>query len=328
MYNKISLSFKSLENSLIRKKAQKLVIKIIVSIVRYLFLIAVGYIVLYPLFYMVSASLKPAGDFIDPSVVWIPKALSVESYKIAFEALDFGKSLFSTLTLQIFSAFIEIFVCLIVAYGFARFRLKEKKILYVFLILSILVPTPMIIIPLMDNFKNLDFLGIFWLLGKITSTELRPDLLNTPFAFYLPSLLGVGLRSGIIIFICIQFFKGLPKELEEAAYIDGANPLKTYFRVIVPSSGVAILTVTIFSVIWHWNEYFQPVMFLSEKYPLAVSLSEISGSLEGMGHLPLSSFTQGIIMAACVIFIAPMLVLYLILQKWFIASIDRIGIVG
>ena len=117
----------------------------------------------------------------------------------------------------------------------------------------------------------------------MTGSDLRPNLLDSGWVFYLPSIFASGLRSGLFIFIYRQFFVGMPKELEEAAAIDGASPVKTFLHVIIPSSGVAILTVSIFSLVWHWNEYNLSVLYFDENHPLSVRLSTLSQSLSVMG---------------------------------------------
>ena len=150
------------------------------------------------------------------------------------------------------------------------------------------------------------------------------SLIDSPLTFWLPSIFGVGLRSGLFIFIYRQFFMGLPKELEEASWIDGCNPLMTFFRVVIPSSGVVFLTVSIFAIIWHWNEYYQSVIYFTNDFPLSVMLSGIR-SQQGMAR---DAFAAPPVSAACLIFIAPVLIMYLFLQKKFIQSIDRVGIVG
>ena len=129
------------------------------------------------------------------------------------------------------------------------------------------------------------------------------------------------------IFIYIQFFKGLPKELEEAAWIDGAGPLKTYLRIALPSSGVVILTVSVFSLIWHWNDYYLSVMYCAQEYPLAVRLADIDSVFNTLKIT--SDIVKGTTsMAACVIYILPMLIMYMVLQSKFTKSIDRVGITG
>ena len=198
------------------------------------------------------------------------------------------------------------------------------------LFLTILIPDTMIIIPRVVNNSQLDLFGILALFNKLTGIDLRPNILNTGLTFWLPSLLAAGLRSGILIFIYIQFFKSLPAELEEAAWMDGAGPIRTFIRIALPSSGVVILTVTVFSLIWHWNDYLLCAMYLSDDYPLAMSLNMLPTALTTMGYYlnPETPETLAFQMAGCVLFVTPMLVVYMILQRRFIESIDRVGITG
>ena len=163
--------------------------------------------------------------------------------------------------------------------------------------------------------------------GNWIGKDLTLNLINTPFTFYLPSIFGVGFQSGLFIMIYIQFLKGIPKELEEAAWMDGAGPIKTFATIIIPSSGVAILTVSILSVIWHWNEYYLMGLYFNENRPLAVVLSDIMNLISLKGGDTINSHT-GVAMASCMLFILPVLIFYLILQKKFIKSIDSVGIVG
>ena len=119
----------------------------------------------------------------------------------------------------------------------------------VFLILSLMVPLPMYGMSLALNYRSLDIAGIFGLINRIFGVDLRINIFNTDWCFWLPSILGVGLRSGMIIYIYIQFFTGLPSELEDAAYVDGAGPVRTFFSIALPSSSVVILTVSVLSFI-------------------------------------------------------------------------------
>ena len=302
-----------------------------VSLLRYVVLIAIGYIILYPLLYMISSAFRVRDSFYDPSVIWITSEVTMINFKYAWQVMSYGKAFLNTLIYEMLSAGIQIISCSIVAYGLARFEFKEKRILTFFMFLLILVPSQMMMLPIFMNYSKLDFLGLFGLIDSLTGIDIRPNVLNSVWTFYLPALFGVGIRSGIIIYIYIQFFKGLPKELEEAAWIDGAGPLKTYIRIALPSSGVVITTVTVFSLIWHWNDYSLSSMYLYfESWPLAVKLSNIT-TAEAMGTLRLSSSDPlriAIMMAGCLMFIVPILIVYLILQKKFVKSIDRVGITG
>ncbi len=301
------------------------------SLLRYIVLIAIGYIILYPLLYMVSSAIRTRDSFYDPSIIWITSEVTVENFQYAWRIMSFGSAFVNTLVYEMISAGIQIISCSIVAYGLARFEFKEKRILTFFMFLLILVPSQMMMLPIFMNYSKLDFLGLFGLIDSLTGIDIRPNVLNSVWTFYLPALLGVGIRSGIIIYIYIQFFKGLPKELEEAAWIDGAGPFKTYLRIALPSSGVVITTVTVFSLIWHWNDYSLSSMYLySESWPLAVKLNNIT-TAEAIGTLRLDGSDPlriAIMMSGCLMFIIPILIVYLVLQKRFVKSIDRVGITG
>lgn len=308
----------------IAKKTQP----ILYSAFRLIILLAISYIIIYPLLYMISSALKTASAFQDPSVLWIPKVFTNVNLKNAIDAMDFKNALFSTLKFEMMAALIETATCAVTAYGLARFKFPGKKLLMVMLILLIMIPSQMIIIPMTINFSQLDFLGILKLIGSVIGKELRPNILDTAACFYLPSLFSVGLRSGILIFIYHQFFKGLPKELEEAAWIDGSSPPRTFLQIALPSSSVAIITVLVLSCVWHWNDYYLAVMYTSENFPLAVSLSSLPQRLSLIGIWPGDIRNTLGVMAGCVMFVIPILVVYLFLQRLFVKSIDRVGITG
>lgn len=301
------------------------------SIIRYLFLISISYIVLFPVFSAVSTSIKTVDAFYDPTLYWLPKYVTLENFKTAFDTLNYLKSVCRTLSMNMVSAAIEVISCSIVAYGFARFDFKFKKFLEILLIATIIIPTQIYIVSIVVNFKYFDVLGIFGLINKLTGVDLRINLLNTDFTFWLPSIFAMGLRSGILIYIYIQFFSGLPKELEEAAYIDGAGPFKTFWRISVPSSSVVFLTVSVFSAIWHWNDYYLSTMYITSDYPLAVRLANIRETLtlnNPFTGWASRAMINSVSLAGCLLFIAPLLIAYLCVQNKFVKSIDRVGITG
>lgn len=303
---------------------------IIIAAFRWFILLSIGYIVLYPLFHMITSSLSTLESILDPTSVWIPKSITFENFTFMYDVMDYGNALWATVKIELVSAMIQVATCAIVGYGFARFKFPFKRLLTGLLFVTILIPAPMIIIPLMVNFSHLDILGIFGLFNKLIGIDLRPDLLGTPWTFYIPALFASGLRSGIMIYIYIQFFKGLPAELEEASWIDGAGPIRTFLSIAVPSSSVVILTVTVFSVIWHWNDYFLASMYMETNYPLSVSMGKLVELLtyKNVYLSPDRPECIAYLMAACLLFIIPPLVFYLIVQHWFVESIDRVGITG
>lgn len=300
---KNKLSFKG---DIIRRKTPEVVL----SIARLLFLSIVGYIVLYPLLYMFVSAIKDMDALLDMEHIWVPVSHSFESFKEVFELMNFREAIKQTLLVQVLSAAIEVFVCAFIAYGFARFKFKFKPLFTFFLILSLLIPIQMYSFSMSINFRNL-------------------NIFSTPFVYWLPSLFGVGIRSGMMIFIYQQFFIGLPKELEDAAYIDGAGPVKTYFRIALPSSSVVITTVSVLSFVWHWNEYHLATLsFLSEDAPLSMVMNFLEVYLQQIGIYKGWPEYSTLVSAACLMFIVIPLVLYMIFQRKFVRSIDRVGITG
>lgn len=303
---------------------------VVIPVITVVFMAAFTYILLYPVLYMLSNALKTSVDYIDPTVQWVPKGFTLENFKNAFIAMDYGKSLLNTFVFEIVSALLSVFFCAIYAYGLSRFNFKFKGLLIFVLIVIIMVPDVMLLIPRVENFRRLDFLGILGLVNKLTGVDLRPDILGTALPFYLPSIFGVGLKGGIFIYIYMQFFKGLPGELEEAAWIDGAGPLRTYFKIIIPSSTTVFVTVAVFALVWHWNDFYLALMYGNENNTMAVILNDIRQYIflsfgEANGASPL---IFGAPPAACLLYIAPIILIYMFLQRYFVESIDRVGIVG
>lgn len=304
------MNVKSLIQSHSAIKLKRKVGNILFAIFRYVFLFLVGYIVLYPLLFMISTSVKTQSGFFDVSHQWLPLQATLENLKVAFNAMNFWGSLKKTLSIQIVSAILEIFVCSFIAYGFARFNFKGKRLANVILIISLLIPVQLYSLSLSVNYRML-------------------NIFNTPLVYWLPSAFGVGIRSGIIIFIYQQFFIGLPKELEEAAYVDGAGPIKTFFRIALPSSSVVIVTISVLSVIWHWNEYFlAELCLMDEVRPLSVSIGHLTPLLKQIGIIPGNPLYAASVCAGCLLYVLIPLIFYMILQRKFVRSIDRVGITG
>lgn len=302
------------------------------SIFRLLILLAIGYVVIYPFMYMLTSAIRTGNSYYDPTITWLTTKVTFDNFVITFKVMDYLNSLKNTIFYELIAAMIQLMSCAIAAYGFARFDFKEKKLYWLVLYLTILLPVQATMLPTYINYSHMDFLGILERVFTATGVDLRPNILNTPLVFYLPALFGVGLRSGIIIFIYIQFFKGLPRELEEAAWIDGCGPFMTFVKIALPSSTVVIFTNFIFSIIWHWNDYFLAAMYLKDqsKFTLAVSLAEIQNALAGIRFTwnMNTPSTGAMIMAACTLYVLPMLIMYIVLQKNFVKSIDRVGITG
>lgn len=281
---------------------------------RFLILFGLCFVILYPLLFMISCSFRQQADMNDPTVMWIPRHLTLSVIKETAAALDLGTTFLNTVKLNIGCAFIQVISTAVTGYGFARFRFKGKNLLFGIVILMILVPPQIILLPQYDMFRKL-------------------GLINSAWTMYLPALTANGVRSGLMILIFRQFFKGLPKELEDAAYIDGCGPLRTFIFIMVPNAVSSFLTVFLFSVVWYWNDYYTCSFFFTTNKTLALMIKNIDAVIKAAifsdASLQVSSrefvvWTQ----AACLISISPMLIMYAFLQKYFTEGIEKSGLVG
>lgn len=315
------------------KKAGDKALQIISSMLRAVFLLGMAYVLLYPVLFLLSNAFRSPIDRLDPTVIWIPKTFTLSNFYLADQILAFIPSIMKTLSMLIPSVIIQVFICLMVAYGFARFNFKYKELLFSCLLFTIIVPVQTMIIPLYVNFRFFDFFGIGRILGLFNGGEpVAVKLLNTNWPFYLMSLTGTGIRSGLYIFMVRQFFKSMPVELEESAFVDGCGPFKTFVKIMLPNVGSIVIVITLFSIVWHWNDFYLSVMFYIEEYPLSVSVTMLQERLtllsQNMSAEDMALAESSLLEAACFVVIAPVLLLYIFAQRYFTESITRTGIVG
>lgn len=293
-------------------------------------IITMSYLFMFPLYYMLVVSFQRPDLAVDPTSVYVPKAFSTEAYKIAFKQLDYKNSALLSLIISVLSTALTAISCSLTGYAFARFEFKGKKIAFLFVMLLIVIPPQQIIVPQYLMYKSFNFGGLLSLFG----VEL--NLLNTPFVFILPSMFAVGLKAGIFIFIFRQFFLGQPRELEEAAKIDGCGALQTFIKVMAPLAKPAFVVVIMLCIIWHWNDYYSSSMFFIDKIkPVMVCLERLRQNVVEIGNLPglpKGNYTPVMLrmylQAGVVLTITPPLFLYVFMQRQFVESIDRTGIVG
>ncbi len=294
------------------------------SIVRGILLFCLCFVLLYPLIYMISVAFRPVEQIFDPTVVWIPKSITFDNIKEAFIRMEYLTALKHTVILGIISSLLQVISCAVVGYGFARFNFKGKNFFFAMVLFTIIVPPQTIIIPLYMEYRFFDFFGLGKLIGLLSSKTLTVNLLDTVWAFYLPAIFGTGIRSGLFIYMFRQFFRGMPVELEDAAYVDGCGPIQTFIRVMVPNAGSVFLTVFLFSLVLYWNDYFFVSMFSSKFTVSTVLTSRQMIDTE----TSIKEFSIGHQQAGCLLAILPVLILYIFLQKYFTESIERTGIVG
>lgn len=301
------------------------------SLFRTLLLFGLGVIILYPLFYSISIAFRPAKELYDPLVILVPRTLTLDNLKNAVHYLDYGVSLKNSLVLVTVATVLQMISCSLAGYGLARYRFRGSGMIFAMVILTILVPPQTVIIPNYMNFRYFDPLGLVSLFNAITGQQAAINLINHPLAFYLPAMFGNGVRAGVIIFLFRQFFRGLPKELEEAAYLDGCGSVRTFLRVMAPNAGGAYLTAFLFSVVWYWNDYVYSSSLLSNYKTVMNRLYILKDNISHIMEYEVGKSPQEgilILQSGVLLAILPPLLMYLFLQKYFTESIERSGIVG
>lgn len=307
------------EVSLRRKKRLR---EIIWPFFRLFILFGLGFVILYPLIYMLSCAFRESSDMTDPTVMWITRHYTLDIIRETINAMDFGNTLLNTLKLNIGCSVVQVISCAITGYGFARFKFRGKGIMFGIVIMMILVPTQIISLPLYTQFRCFGIKGIFSI-----------NLIDSMACMYLPAATGNGIRSGLMILIFRQFFRGMPKELEDAAYLDGCSPFGTFLRVMMPNALSSLLTVFLFSVVFYWNDYYVSSTFFTNNKTVSLMLKNLSSQLSLMlfndATVQISEREQIVWMeAGCLISIMPILIMYIFLQKYFTEGIERSGIVG
>lgn len=288
------------------------------KILVYALLICIGFVYLYPLLYMISNSFMTLEDLLDTSISWIPSKLNIDNYRQAAISMNYFKSLLHSAVVAGVPTLINVLICSLVGYGFARFDFRGKKILMGILIFSFILPPQITMMPTYVLYSDMGITGTLW-------------------SFVLPALAGQGLNAPIFILIFYQFFKQVPKVLIEASKIDGAGYLQSFIRIALPSAVPAIITVLLFSFVWYWNESYLTQLYVSGVFvkggwsTLIVKLKSFDvnygNALATVDGITTSN-NESIRMAATMLSILPVLLIYFVLQRYFVESIDRTGITG
>jgi len=309
---------------------QKRLTNIIGTLFRVAVLLGVSYVIIQPMLTRMATSFMNVEELYDQSVKWIARNPTLNNYRTCWVYMEYPKALLNSLTLASVVSLCQLASCTYIGYGLARFQWRGSGILMGLGIFTLIVPPQMIRIPLYLHFRYFDMLGI--LKGQPL------NLVGTYWPFVLTGLTGSGFRNGLFIYIMRQFFKGMPRELEEAAYVDGCGFLSTFFRVMLPSSVPGLIVVFLFSFVWQWNDYFYTTMFMSTKNFLPQALEMVaSKAAEVIRQTDMVAVTSGLVQdnfntvinnAGMIMVITPLLIIYLLMQRYFVESIERTGLVG
>lgn len=277
----------------------------------YVLLIDTAFIYVNPILTMVSTMFKNSNDLTNPSVIWIPNELYMGVLQDAWAKLDYVKGFAVSAGLSTLVALLQTLSCAVAGYAFARLNIPWKNFWFFCLLITFIVPPQVTILP---NIIIANKLG--WM--------------QTVFPMVLPALFGHGLKGALFVIIYRQFFSTQPKELEEAAKIDGANVFTVFRKVMLPLAKPAMVVVFLFSFVWTWNDFYLPSMYLynTEFQPLSLGISSISHQLNLEAEITGPSvFQDSIKMATGFLMIMPLLLLYMFTQRWFVEGVERTGLV-
>lgn len=280
----------------------------------YALLVAIGFVYLYPLLFMLITSLKSPADLLNPMVQWVPNELYLGNYVKAFRVLNYPSTLLASILVSVVPSILQTIVCSIVGYGLARYQFPGKSMLFALILATFIIPPQNTAIPQMLTYRQLGLLGDLW-------------------ALVLPALGGQGFRSAIFILIFYQTFLSLPKALEEAARLDGASEARVFLQIAVPNAIPAYIVSVIFSIVWYWNETYLTVLFLEGGIQtLPMQLSKFVQAYQNLyppGTVNIfDRLNEAIKLAGTFLNILPLLVMYFVLQRWFVESVERTGITG
>jgi len=269
------------------------------KVVRHIVLIAVGVLLIYPLLWMVTSSLKPEElIFRDPSL--LPETIDFSNYTDGWNALSspFGLYLLNSGAIVLGSLLGNLITCSMAAYAFAKLEFRGKKIFFALMLMTLMLPIHVLIVPQYVLFSNLGWVNTF--LPLIVPKFLATD------AFF--------------IFLMVQFFRGLPKELDEAARIDGAGYWRTYFQVLLPLSVPALATTAIFTFIWTWNDFYSQLIYLTRPDVLTVPVA-LRNFVDSTG-----GSSWGSLFAMSVVTLIPVFLIFLVGQRYLIKGIATTGL--
>lgn len=284
------------------------------NIILYSLLIAIGFIYLQPLLFMFITSIKSPDNLLNPMVQWVPTELYLGNYEKGLRVLSYSQTLLASILISVIPSVLQTLVASIVGYGLARYRFWGKPIVFLLLLATFVIPPQNTVIPQMLTYRNMGLLG-------------------NPLALIIPALMGQGFRSAIFILIFYQSFISLPKVLEESARLDGASDLRIFFTIAVPSALPAYIVSLIFSIVWYWNETFLTVIFLEGGVTtLPMQLSRFTQAYENLyppGVVNIfDRLNEAVKMSGTFLNILPLLLMYFILQRWFVQSVEMTGVTG
>ena len=300
---------------------------------RFLLLLGISYVILFPFFSKISSSFMAPEDFVDVTVRLIPKHPTLDTYSAIIKDNSYFEALLNTFVLSLACALIQTFVCCVIAYGFAKFKFKGNNLLFMCVLFTMVVPHATLQLSLFMKFRYFDILGIVNLLGggvidalNVTGGVTSINFINSNWPLYILSITGLGYKNGLYIFMLRQFYRGIPNELEESAYLDGSGVFRTFFSIIIPLSMTMMITVFMFAFCWQWTDNFYTELFYTTAgAKLLPDIIKVPKSLD-TNYAGQALYTAAINNTCGILIMLPLIILYLFGQRYIVQGIERSGL--
>ena len=330
------LTFK--ERLLSKIKTSNTWIKAVITVFRFVLMLGVSYVILYPFFSRIAGSFMTRDDILDATVSLIPKNFTLDTYKSIIVENHYFSAVWHTLIISLVCALVQTLIACVIGYGLAKFKFKGNGFIMLVVVFSMIIPHRTLNFAISKHFNYFDILTVqAWeYKGPIELIFGDPiGLHDSIWPLLILSLTGLAFKNGLYIYLMRQFFKGVPDELEESAYVDGSGVFRTFFQIILPLSVPMMVTIFLFSFSWQWTDEFYTGLFwqtnpeytgyylmadVYENPPPSLKIYEMSAGW--------SAYSNVITNTAGMLIIAPLIVLYLFCQKYLVQGIERSGLVG
>ncbi len=324
---KISLSQRIKE----KLKATNTWIKLGVAVMRFILMLGVSFVIIYPFIARIAGSFMTQEDVIDATVSLIPKHPTLDIYRTIIVENHYFEALLNTLLLSLGCALIQMLIACLVGYGLAKFKFKGNKLVMGLVVLTMVIPHGAMSVSIFKHFAHFD-LGVVESWGYKGIIELitgsTVELLDSFAPLLILSVFGLAFKNGLYIYLMRQFFKGVPDELEESAYVDGSGTVRTFFQIILPLSVPMMITVFLFAFSWQWTDEFYTGLLMPGENMILMSDVYIVPKKMDFLYAGEELYRNVVQNTGGILIILPLLLVYLVGQKYLVQGIERSGLVG
>ena len=329
------LSFK--ERMVKKLSASNTWIKVGINIARFILMLGISFVILYPFFARIAGSFMSIDDVLDPTVALIPKEATLDIYKHLVVDNRYFEAMFNTVLLSLVCAVLQTFVACLIGYGLAKFKFKGNKLLMLMVVLTMMIPHSTLELSMLRHFNSFDLAQVIsWNYPSLISLlngGKGIQITDTYWPLVILSLGGLAFKNGLYIYMMRQFFKGVPDELEESAYIDGSGVFRTFIQIIIPLSVPMMITIFLFAFSWQWTDEFYTTVFfinpLDKLWLMPDVYSKIPVALQVPNNTALDTAYAIVVKnTAGMMIIMPLIIMYIFCQRYIVQGIERSGIVG